>query len=50
MLKASVVKSSGNAALDNAAVVAAQDSTYAPDVVDCKPVAGTYLFHADFTD
>ncbi len=45
----SVYKSSGNAALDMAGVHAAEESTYAPEMLDCKPVAGTYLFHANFT-
>jgi protein TonB len=45
----SIYKSSGNAALDAAGVRAAQDSTYKPELLDCKPSPGTYLFHADFT-
>jgi protein TonB len=50
VLHAAVYKSSGNAALDNSAVLAAQASTYAPEVAECKPVGGNYLFHADFTN
>lgn len=44
-----VFKSSGNAALDLAAETAAKASTYAPQIVDCKAVGGSYRFSADFT-
>ncbi len=43
-----VSKSSGNAALDAAALHAAQTSDYAPDYVNCRPVGGTYIFRAIF--
>lgn len=43
-----VNKSSGNAALDEAALHAAQASQYAPDYVNCHPVGGTYIFRAIF--
>ncbi|MGP6191416.1 MAG: energy transducer TonB [Vulcanimicrobiaceae bacterium] len=46
---ASVYKSSGNVALDGAAVKAAQESSYAAEVDECQPTAGSYLFRADFT-
>jgi periplasmic protein TonB len=45
---ATVYKSSGNAALDNAAVAAARASSYAPETENCAPIAGSYLFRADF--
>ena len=43
-----VTHSSGNAAIDNAVVAAARNSTYSPKLVNCKPVAAQYLFRADF--
>ena len=46
---ASVYKSSGNPALDEAAVKAAQGSSYSPEIDNCQPIAGSYLFRADFT-
>jgi protein TonB len=48
VVSTSVYKSSGNALLDKAALSAARASSYAPEVEDCAPVAGTYLFRADF--
>jgi TonB family protein len=41
---AKVAHSSGNAALDRAAVKLAKESGYEPAMRNCKPVAGTYLF------
>jgi periplasmic protein TonB len=49
VVSTSVYKSSGNALLDKAALAAARASSYAPEVEDCSPVAGTYLFRADFS-
>lgn len=43
-----IYKSSGNADVDNAALQAAYGSSYAPKLVNCKPVVGNYLFRADF--
>jgi TonB family protein len=43
---ASVHKSSGNMALDQAALRAARESTYSPKIVNCQPTQGGYLFHA----
>jgi TonB family protein len=43
-----IYRSSGNAAIDQAALRAARQSSYAPKIVDCVPVEGTYIFHADF--
>lgn len=45
---ATVSQSSNNAALDNAAVAAAKQSTYAPKIVNCTPVEGQYLFKVTF--
>jgi protein TonB len=44
----SVYKSSGNGALDRSALAAARASSYAPEVEDCAPIAGQYIFRADF--
>jgi TonB family protein len=46
---ASVAKSSGAPILDMAAVAAAKASTFSPEIRDCAPVAGSYLFQVDFT-
>lgn len=46
---ASIAHSGGNMAIDQAALRAARNSTYAPKIVNCKPVSGTYLFQADFS-
>jgi TonB family protein len=43
-----IYRSSGNAAIDQAALREARQSSYAPKIVDCVPVEGTYIFHADF--
>ena len=39
---------SGNAAMDDAAMKAAKESSYLPKIADCKPVAGHYLFRLVF--
>lgn len=44
-----VLRSAGFVPLDDAALRAARQSTYAPEVRDCRPVAGDYVFRADFT-
>lgn len=44
----SVLQSSGNMAIDQAALLAARQSSYAPKLTDCKPVEGTYSFRANF--
>lgn len=49
VLDASVQKSAGNAALDQAAVKAAKASSFAPETVNCVKTAGSYIFRADFT-
>ena len=43
-----VIQSSGVLALDESALRAAKESKYAPRMVDCKPVAGRYLFKVTF--
>jgi TonB family protein len=45
---ASIYRSSGSEDLDGAALASARASTYAPEVVNCFAVSGTYLFRADF--
>jgi len=49
VLAATVSRSTGNPRLDEAARLAALHSTYAPEIVDCKARAGSYLFRVDFT-
>jgi beta-lactamase regulating signal transducer with metallopeptidase domain len=44
-MTAKIVKSSGSPAVDKATFQAALASTYSPKTVDCKPVAGEYVFH-----
>jgi TonB family protein len=46
---ASVAKSSGAPFLDTAAVAAAKASSFSPEIHDCTPVAGSYIFQVDFT-
>ena len=43
----SVIKTP-SAILNSAAISAARESTYAPEIVDCKPTGGTYKFVAVF--
>jgi len=45
---AKIYRSSGDAAVDNAVLTAAEKSAYSPKIVDCVAVQGTYLFKADF--
>jgi TonB family protein len=45
---ASIYKSSGNAAVDESALQAANATSYAPKLVNCQAVAGRYLFKALF--
>jgi TonB family protein len=49
LTNAAVRKSSGRADVDSASVNAARSSTYAPKLVDCKPVGGTYIFKTQFS-
>ena len=48
VMSASVYKSSGSAALDNAALAAARASRYSPALESCHAVGGSYLFRAEF--
>jgi TonB family protein len=43
-----VYKSSGNQAIDDAALQAASRSKYSPKIANCQAVTGYYLFRADF--
>ena len=45
-----IYKSSGNAALDQAALTAARLSTYRPGFAACIPVPGQFLFRAVFSE
>jgi D-alanyl-D-alanine endopeptidase (penicillin-binding protein 7) len=44
---AKIVLSSGSKAIDNATIVAAMKSTYSPEMSNCKPKTGAYLFHVE---
>jgi TonB family protein len=48
LANATIYKSSNNMAMDQAALRAARQSSYAPKLVDCEPVQGDYLFTATF--
>lgn len=50
VLDASVAVSSGSTMLDVAAIQAAKRTTYAPKIVDCQRVPGSYLFRVEFSD
>lgn len=43
-----IQKSSNNINLDESALLAGRQSTYAPATVNCRPVDGSYVFRADF--
>jgi TonB family protein len=43
-----ITKSSGNMALDQAALAAARQSSYLPAIADCKRVPGTFDFNVTF--
>jgi TonB family protein len=45
---AEISKSSGNDAIDQAALRAARQSTYSPKLVNCQPTTGSYLGRFDF--
>jgi TonB family protein len=49
VVSTSVAKSSGIPMLDQAAVAAARASTFRPEIRDCAPIAGSYLFMVDFS-
>jgi len=46
---ATIQKSAGNAALDQAAIKSAKQTAYIAETVNCVPTAGSYLYQADFT-
>ncbi|HTJ26240.1 MAG TPA: energy transducer TonB [Candidatus Limnocylindria bacterium] len=48
VLNATIDDSSGNELLDRAALVAARQQTYSPQVVSCRPVSGSYAITVDF--
>ena len=48
LIDAKIAQSANNMALDQAALAAARQSTYAPKVVNCQPVTGDYLFRVTF--
>ena len=48
LVDAKIFQSSNNAAIDQSALRAARQTTYAPRIANCAPVEGTYIFHADF--
>lgn len=48
LVNASIGQGSGNMAIDQAALAAARQSTYAPKIVDCQPVQGQYYFKVTF--
>jgi TonB family protein len=45
---ATIFESSGNQFLDRAAILAARQQTYSPQIVGCQPVGGSYLITVDF--
>lgn len=48
VLDATIATSSGSTILDAAAIQAAKRTTYAPKVLDCQRVPGSYLFRVEF--
>ena len=48
VIRTTILRSSGNSRVDEAAVDAARHSTYSPKRVNCGAVAGSYLFHVEF--
>ena len=49
VVSATVNKSAGSPALDNAAIAAAKATSYVAETVNCVKTAGSYIFRADFT-
>ncbi|MGR4064662.1 MAG: energy transducer TonB, partial [Vulcanimicrobiaceae bacterium] len=47
--EAKISQSSGNMAIDQSALRAARQSTYTPQLADCAPTTGSYIFHAEFS-
>lgn len=48
LIDAKISQSANNMALDQAALAAARQSTYAPKIVDCQPTTGSYYFKVQF--
>jgi TonB family protein len=48
LLGEKVYQSSNNMAIDQAALRAARQSSYAPKLVNCQPTQGDYIFRAEF--
>lgn len=48
LIDAKIAQSAGNMSLDQAALAAARQSTYAPKIVDCQPTTGSYYFKVTF--
>ena len=48
VMRVRVTRSTGDPALDNAMIEAARRSTYAAKQDNCTPLAGSYLYQADF--
>lgn len=49
ILGVSVYRSAGSLELDQAAMQAARQSTYSPELRDCQAVPGSYLFKVEFS-
>jgi periplasmic protein TonB len=49
VLSASIQQGTGSKVLDDSAIAAAKASTFSPEIDNCQPTGGTYLFRADFT-
>jgi TonB family protein len=48
VLNATIFKTTGNASLDSAAVLAARRQTYSPQIINCQTVGGSYLIGVGF--
>ena len=48
VVNAAVLKTSGVYGLDQAALRAAKESTFQPQITNCVGVAGSYIFEVDF--
>ncbi len=48
ILNASIARSSGYEALDREAISATQLSQFRPEIKDCEPVGGSYLYEVEF--
>ena len=50
VLGVTVYSTSGDNALDRVALSAARRSTYRPELHNCVPIPGAYLFNVDFQE